>query len=172
MRYINAIVKILTFPGGLLRGFWEQLFCKIYGIPVENRKYFQFNEMAGHIEHEPIKHPTMNYFYCLVSGLMVFIAGIVFLFPAFINLFYLDIMDETMRTINYVFLYLGVSMLTNIFPSIEDSLMMWENYKKLTKIEKIFYAPGAVIMYAGAYAENFGITLLTNVALAAVILFA
>lgn len=171
MRYINAIVKILTFPGGLLRGFWEQLFCKIYGIPVENRKYFQFNEMAGHIEHEPIKHPTMNYFYCLVSGLMVFIAGFIFVFPAFVNLFYLDIMDETMRTINYVFLYLGFSMLTNIFPSIEDALMMWESYKKLTTIEKIFYAPGAVVMYAGAYAENLGITLLTNVALAAVILF-
>ena len=172
MRYINAIVKILTFPGGLLRGFWEQLFCKIYGIPVENRKYFQFNEMAGHIEHEPIKKPTMNFFYCLVSGLMVFIAGFIFVFPAFINLFYLDIIDETMRVINCVFLYIGLSMLTNIFPSIEDTLMMWESYKKLTKIEKIFYAPGAAVMYAGAYAENFGITLLTNVALAVVILFA
>lgn len=172
MRYINAIVKILTFPGGLLRGFWEQLFCKIYGIPVENRKYFQFNEMAGHIEHEPIKSPTMNFFYCLVSGLMVFIAGLVFMLPATINLCYLDVTDETMRYINYGFLYLAVSMFTNIFPSIEDALMMWENYKKLTKIEKIVYAPGAAIMYAGAYAENFGITLLTNLALAAVILFA
>ena len=38
------------------------------------------------------------------------------------------------------------------------------------KSAKIIFAPGAAIMYVGAYAENMGITFLTNAALAAAML--
>ncbi len=171
MRYINAIVKILTFPGGFLRGFWEQLFCKIYGIPVENKKYFQFNEMAGHIEHEPVSDSAKNYFFCLFSGMMVFLAGVLFAIPAVINLMFLDVINETWRFFSIGFLYLALSMFTNLFPSIEDALTMWEKYKSMDGVMKVIFAPGALVMYAGAYAENVGATLITNLALAAVVLF-
>ena len=171
MRYINAIVKFLTFPGGFLRGFWEQTLCKSYGVPVENKKYFQFNEMAGHVEHEPVNSATKNFLFCFFSGFMVFLAGLVFALPAVVNLMYLDIMNETLRIFSIGFLYLAVSMFSNLFPSVEDALMMWEKYKTMDTVPKIIFAPAAAIMYFGAYAENFGITLLTNVGLAAVVLF-
>lgn len=171
MRYINAIVKILTFPGGFLRGFWEQVLCKIYGVPVENKKYFQFNEMAGHVEHEPLPTASKSFWYCLTSGLLVFLAGIVFASFSVINLFYLDVANVVMRYLSIYCLYLGFSMLTNIFPSVEDALMMWEKYKSFGKAAKVLFAPGAAIMYAGSFLESWGITFLTNAALFAIVLF-
>ncbi len=171
MRYINAIVKILTFPAGFLRGFWEQIFCKIFGVPVENRKYFQFNEMAGHVEHEPLPTGAKSFWFCFVPGMMIFLAGLVFAVPSVINLFYLDTANISLKVISYACLYLAFCMFTNLFPSLEDALMMWEKYKKMGKGAKIVFAPGAALMYVGAYAEGMGITFLTNLALTAVVLF-
>lgn len=171
MRYINAIVKILTFPAGFLRGFWEQLMCKIFGVPVESRKYFQFNEMAGHVEHEPLPKGGKSFWLCFVPGMMIFLAGLVFAVPSVINLFYLDTANFSLKVISYTCLYLAFCMFTNLFPSLEDALMMWEKYKKMGKAAKIIFAPGAALMYVGAYAESMGITFLTNLALTAVVLF-
>ncbi|MBP3330661.1 MAG: hypothetical protein J6L89_07500 [Clostridia bacterium] len=169
MRYINAIIKILTFPGSLLKGFWEQLLCKFFGVPVENKKYLQFNEMAGHVEHEPVSG-NKSFWFCFVSGFMVFITGLIFAVPAFLNICFLDVTSSTLKIVSLICLYMAVAMFTNLFPSIEDALMMWEKYKEMGKSAKIIFAPGAAIMYVGAYAENMGITFLTNAALAAAML--
>ncbi len=170
MRYINAIVKILTFPGGFLKGFWEQILCRIYKTPVENRKYFQFNEMAGHIEHEPFATKEKSFWFCFISGIILFFTGLFFAAPAAVGLSLLYT-SGFLKVLSIICLYVGLSMLTNIFPSIEDGLMMWENYKNMNIVKKIIFAPGAIIMYIGAYAESFGITFLTNVGLAALLLF-
>lgn len=169
MRYINATIKILTFPGGFLRGFWEQLLCKIFGIPVENKKYFQFNEMAGHVEHEPVKG-AKSFWLCFIPGLMMFITGMIFALPAILNIWYLDVSGAVLRIVSLICLYFAFSMFTNLFPSIEDALMMWEEYEDLKKAERIVFAPGAAIMRVGAYAENMGVTFLTNALLTAAML--
>lgn len=169
MRIINPIVKILTFPGGFIKGFWEQVVCKIFGIPVENKKYFQFNEMAGHVEHEPAKG-MKRFWLCFIPGWMTFITGIFFAVPAFFNLYFLDVTTPTLSVVSIMCLYFALSMFTNLFPSMEDALMMWESYKESSKASKIIFAPGAAIMLIGSYAESFGVTLLTNAALAALVL--
>ncbi len=170
MRYINAIIKLLTFPGGFLRGFWEQSICKSCAVPVENRKCFQFNEMAGHIEHEPFASASKSVLFCMRSGFMVFFTGIVFAIPAVINLFYLGIMSDALKVISYIFLYLAFSMFTNLFPSYEDALMMWEKHKQLPKAAKIITAPAAAVMYIGSKAESMGITFITNIAIIVLLL--
>ena len=35
MTKLYIIGKILTFPGAYIKGFWEQLTCRILGLPVE-----------------------------------------------------------------------------------------------------------------------------------------
>ena len=39
--------KILTFPGAYIRGFWEQLTCRILGLPVEIPGYLRIDEACG-----------------------------------------------------------------------------------------------------------------------------
>jgi len=171
MNALYVITKYLTFPGALLRGFWEQSICRLMKIPVENNKYLQTNEMSGHIEHEFVRKKEGSFWFAFIPGLLVFLAGLVFFTAPFVNLFYLEIQGKVIRIWMYIFLYVALSMFTNIFPSIEDAIVMWENYKQLNTGLKILFAPGAVIMYIGAFAEKYCITFVTNVLLAAVILF-
>ncbi len=165
MRYINAIVKILTFSGGFLRGFWEQMLCKAYGVPVENKKYFQFNEMAGHVEHEPLPTAGKSFWFCTISGLAMLLFGTACAVPGVIYLFYFDVASVYLKILSWLFIYTAFCAFTNLFPSFEDALMMWEKYKTFGKAKRIIYAPGAAIMYIGSYAESWGITFATNLVL-------
>ncbi len=169
MRVINVIVKILTLSGAFLKGFWEQLLCKIMGAPVENKKIFQWNEMAGHIEHEPFPTAAKSFWFCFLSGLMVFLAGVILALPGLVSLYLGS--SGTMKFFGLACLGNAAIMFTNIFPSIEDALMMWEKFKTMKTGAKIVLAPAAAIMYVGAYAETWGITFLTNHAIFALMFF-
>ena len=170
MRVINKIVKILTFPSAFLKGFWEQLLCKMMGCPVESKKIFQSGEMAGHIEHEPFPTAAKSFWFCFVTGFMMFLTGLLFAVPAVVNLFYLDASSPILKFFSIIYLYCAFGAFTNMFPSIEDGLMMWEKFKGMKKAGKIILAPAAAIMYIGSFAETNGITFATNCLLAAAML--
>lgn len=170
MRIINKIIKILTFPSAFLKGFWEQLLCKFMGAPVESKKIFQSGEMAGHIEHEPFPTAAKSFWFCFVTGFMMFLTGVIFSVPAVINLFYLDTASPILRFFGFIYLYCAIGAFSNMFPSIEDGLMMWEKFKGMKKGAKVILAPAAAIMYVGSFAETWGITFLTNVLSAAALL--
>lgn len=171
MTALYVITKYLTFPGAFLRCFWEQFMCKLSKLPIENNKCLQTNEMCGHIEHEMVTGKTRSFFFTFIPGLMTFILGVVCLIPPLVNLLFLNVSTLTVRIVCYVLLYLAVSMLTNIFPSIEDAMVMWENYTQLGIGLKILFFLGAVIMKAGAFCEKYTITFWTNLAIAALIIF-
>ena len=169
MRVLNVIAKILTFPAAFLKGFWEQLLCKIMGAPVENKKIFQWNEMAGHIEHEPFPTAAKSFWFCFLSGFMVFLAGVILALPGVVALYLGS--TGVMKFFGLACIGNAAMMFTNIFPSIEDALMMWEKFKTMKTGAKIILAPAAAIMYVGAYAETWGITFLTNHAIFALMFF-
>ena len=170
MSILYIITKYITFPGALLRCFWEQFMCKIGKVPIENNKCLQVNEMCGHIEHEIVDNKVKSFFNAFIPGPIVFIAGITFLISPLINLGYLEISGTALKIVMYVMLYLALSMLTNIFPSIEDAIVMWENYKELKVSLKILFSVGAVTMYVGAYLEKYSVTFFTNAIIAVLII--
>lgn len=170
MTIYYIITKYLTFPGAFLRTFWEQFMCKAMKLPIENNKCLQTNEMCGHIEHEMVNEKAKSFWFAFIPGLLVFIAGMIFFVPSLINIYFLGVSNPVLKIAMYVLLYFAASCLTNIFPGIEDAMVMWENYKGLKTGLKILFAPGAVIMYAGAYLEKFGITFITNALIAAAII--
>lgn len=171
MKILYIISKYITFPGAFLRCFWEQFVCKIQKVAIENNKCLQVNEMCGHIEHETIDGKVKSFLNALIPGLLVFIAGAVLLTAPFVNLLLIGILQKPLKVIMYVMLYLALSMLTNIFPSTEDAIFMWENYKQLGKGLKILFAPGAAIMYVGSYLEKYCVTFFVNIIIAALIIF-
>lgn len=170
MMILYVITKYITFPGALLRCFWEQFMCKLGKVPIENNKCLQTNEMCGHIEHEIISENVKSFFNAFIPGLMTFILGVVCFVPALINLCLLDVQTTLVKIVSYILLYVAVSMLTNVFPGYEDSLVMWENYKQLGTGLKILFAPGAAIMYCGAFLEKYTITFWINAAVAVLII--
>ena len=161
MELINYIIKILTFPGAFLKAFLEQLACRMYGVPVEFSKYFQRNELCGHVEHMLANHKG-SFGICFLPHAIMLFCGMVFTIPAAMNLVYLG-------KVNYfaiIFIYVGVSCFLNLFPLIEDSLNMWEHlYGKnatASPVSKVLLAVPACIMLAGSYLERYFVTILTT----------
>lgn len=163
MVIVYEIVKFLTFPGALLKGFLEHLFCRIFKVPVEYSDYMQRNELCGHVEHLLAPHKG-SFGICFGPHIIMVLLGFLISFPAAMNLFYLG----TFSWLSVILLYVGVSFLTNAFPLVEDALNMWEElYSDESKgASKVLLAIPACVMYAGAYLEKFGLTLLTGAACA------
>lgn len=159
MGLIFYIIKIITFPGAFLKGFLEQLACRMFGVPIEFSHYFQKNELCGHVEH--LLAPKKGSFgICFLPHILMLLCGIIFSVPAACNLVYLG----KVNLFGVIFAYFGISFLLNCFPLVEDALNMWDHlWSEETKtVTKIFLAAPAAIMYAGAYMEKYFVTILTT----------
>lgn len=158
--------KILTFPGAYIRGFWEQLTCKILGLPVEVPGYLRIDEACGHVEHVMAKKGFASYLMATGPGFMNFMAGIPFFLAGFLNLKYMGITagDSLPLFIFYLLmLYVGISMLCNLFPLVEDAMNLFDvvySQKKTNIIGRILMFIPSVITYAGAYLEKYCVTVI------------
>lgn len=173
-----VITKIFTFPGALTKAFYEQLMCKIFKCPVEDNRYLRTDEMCGHVEHEFIERPVASFMYCFIPGLLNFLfAMFLGLFPL-VNVLYLgnysgfvassQILSSAITDANavalvdmllpIVFMWLSVSMLNNLFPLLEDAVVMKEQYSKLNGFAKVIFFPGYIVMKVGARLEKYGIS--------------
>ena len=163
MVILYEIIKMLTFPGALLKGFLEHLFCRLWKVPVEYSDYMQRNELCGHVEHLLAPHKG-SFAICFGPHLIMLLLGSIIAFPGAMNLFYLG----TFNWLSLILLYVGVSFLTNAFPLVEDALNMWsELFSAESKtVSKVLLAIPAAIMYVGAYLERYCVTLLTSLAFA------
>ncbi len=180
MTAIYVITKILTFPGALTKAFYEQIMCKIFKCPVEDNRYIRTDEMCGHVEHEFIERPVASFMYCFIPGMLNFILAVLLGFFPLVNVVYLGnysgfvassstlasaISDANAVTLidmllPIVFMWLTVSLLNNLFPLVEDAMVMKEQYSKLNIVAKILFAPGFVVMLIGARLEKYGISFL------------
>lgn len=158
--------KILTFPGAYLRGFWEQLTCRILGLPVEVPGYLRIDEACGHVEHVMSKKGFAAYLMATGPGFMNLMTGLPFFLAGFLNLRFMGITpnDSVPLFVFYVLMmYVGISLLCNLFPLYEDAMNLHDllyNQKKGNIVGRILAAIPTGITYAGAFLEKNGITVL------------
>lgn len=128
MKTIYTILKLIVFPGAYLRGFWEQLTCRILKIPVESQGYIRPDESCGHVEHSFAKSRFAAYLVATGPGFMNFCIGLFTFLYGFMNIRYMGITvydSVPVFIISIICIYLGVSALCCLFPLTEDIL----NYK-------------------------------------------
>ncbi len=155
MTFLYIIIRYLTFPGAYVRGMWEQAVLRCTKTVVEDNRYIRDDEMSGHVEHEFTEKAQGSFALCFVPFFLNAI-GTMFLliFPAVIRANSVPATICTALSIWFAF-----SLFCNSFPLIEDAMNMMEKvYKKGNILQKILYAPGAVICYVGAYLERYSIT--------------
>ncbi|MEI6577839.1 MAG: hypothetical protein WCN92_00065 [Eubacteriales bacterium] len=174
MSIVYIISKIITLPGAYVKTFWEHLMCRLLGLPVETTNYLHYDEALGHVEHEFAKTLPRSFLFCWVPGFINRIFGIVMLFAGSLGIFYLGVGPINLQTgvtswIFYVYLvllYFGISLLCNIFPLVEDALLLWDKLygeNGANIVWKILLFIPSVCMLAGAYIERFGINILLAV---------
>ncbi len=161
--------KILTFPGAYIRGFWEQLTCRILGLAVEVPGYLRIDEACGHVEHTLAKKGFASYLMATGPGFMNFMTGVPLTLAGLLNLRYMGItpFDSIPLFILYVLMfYVGISMLCNLFPLTEDILNFWYiafEEKKMNIVGRIIFAIPALITRVGAFLEKYSITVILSI---------
>lgn len=173
MTGLYILVRYLTFPGAIMKGFWQQVVCRICKVPVEDNRYLRNDEMCGNIEHEFMPKARGAFALCFVPAFMnALLCTLLIVVPEIVLLF--GIGGIPLKVLSAISLWFGISLYLNSYPLIEDAInMMSKVYKEGNILQKIFYAPAAALLYIGAYLERYNITLLAVVAgaVALVILF-
>lgn len=165
MDMIYFIIKMITFPGTVVKAFLEQVACKMYDIPVEFPNYIARNQLCGHIEHELVTGKG-SFGVCFIPHILTLLCGLVTVFPGAYQILYLSNYD----VVSFILLYIGIALLTNIFPLMEDATQMKDcllgpDSKAKTYSKVLLYIP-AQIMYWGSRLEYMGITFLTSIGFA------
>ncbi len=163
MRIIYIIVKALTLPGAMLHAFFEHLSCRSQKIIVEDARVLQMNEMLGHIDHPLIKQKGASFDICFIPFFLNFMLGLLTLSYGSTAVYYYGRLTDIFA---WVCLYLGISLWTNLFPQVEDVMMIKENYfnSNSKKLSKILVAPFYGIFFVGSRLEQCGLSLITSIA--------
>lgn len=174
MTVIYILTRFLTFPGALVRGFFEQLVCKTHKTVVEDNRYMRRDENCSHIEHELMQTPGSAFAICYIPHICQLLLAFFVSLTALVNLLSLGYYVMPGAVIDIVCLWVGFSLTVNCFPSVEDAMNMWEKIYKTSGhvFGKIIFFPGAVICYIGAYLEKYSLTFVTGLALLALCAFA
>ena len=163
MSIIYVIVKALTLPGAIMHAFFEHMVCRNAKIIVEDERVVQFNEMLSHVDHQLIKRKGPSFDICFIPFFMNFMLGFLSLSYGSTAIIYFAKYEDIFA---WICLYFGISFLTNLFPQIEDVMMLKENFfvNNKKKISKILVAPFYAIFFVGARLEKLGLSLLTSIA--------
>ncbi len=165
MDILFFFTRALTFLGSGVRAFWEYCVCRILKLPIEDIRCFKVSEMCSHMEHEFLTKTKQSLLMCFLPMLLNFGFGSLFLLYGSYMVIYAGVVNALAMT----FLYFGISLYANVFPSIEDALSLkesvyGENGKGL--VSKILLAPFVAVAVAGAYLERYSVSVLTSVAAA------
>jgi hypothetical protein len=175
---VYVISKYITVIGSVLKGFWEHLFCRIIGIPVQDARYLQTTELCGHVDHDFTKTKTSTFLICYLPGMMNRLFGYGMVIAGFLGLFHLKVMSNSIIFWVYaVLLYIGISLLCNNGPLYEDALNNWDlmfsKGSDAKLVAKIFAFLPSVYFLVSAWMEKYAISLLVYLlAIAAGIIFA
>lgn len=165
MDKLYILTRYLTLPGAMARGIFEHLACRLCSLPVEDNRLLRADELCSHVEHELAPTSRKAFSVCYIPFfLSTFFAFLLFM-PSVMGLFYFELSGAFDKIVNAVAFYFAFSLFVNCCPSIEDALNMREKvYKKGTLLQKIFYTPGFIFCYIGAFAEKYSVTFILALA--------
>lgn len=169
IKVLYLIAKTITLPGTLLKAFLEHVACRLTLTAMENDRYYQGNEMCGHVEHDLAERKGQAFVLCFFPFIISCILGLIFSWAGSIDIIALGEFrrNEQVNLMGFLYLYLGLCFLTNMFPSTEDYLSFKDLfYGKGSKnvFLKIILAPLFVIFFIGTKLEKCGLSLLTSAA--------
>ena len=179
-RYYGIIRKI-TYPATYLRKAVEFLLCMILNIePHGDVEELPFDETVGHTPHGEFLFPLKAAAFNIIVFVIQLAGAIGFYGAAIVALNFLKVgpIDAATGMIDLrffmyiIFMYLGISFISNLFPS----QMSVENFWGLCItgggfISKIIFIIPCIILRFGAFLEKFGITAILSVVLPIVLAF-
>ena len=158
------LITLVTFPGVIVHELAHQLFCRLYKVPVFKVVYFQLENPAGYVLHET----PLNKWHSVMISIGPFfvntILGAIIALPAALPIFEFN----SAGPLDYVLIYLGVSIAMHAFPSTGDGNIIWQTLKEKTTPLwiKIAGYPLVGLIYLGSIGSFFWLDLLYGIGVA------
>ena len=165
MTAFYILTRYLTFPGAFVRCLWEQMVCRIHGIPMEDTRLLRRDELCAHIEHELFPKAGGAFAIGFVPALFNAVLALLLAIGPVLGTFVFHMSNPIVTAVNIVAYWFAFSLYVNSYPSIEDALNMKEKiYHEGNLFQKIIFTPGFIGCYIGAYLERWGVTFLCALA--------
>ncbi|WP_205508482.1 DUF3267 domain-containing protein [Longitalea arenae] len=158
------VISAVTFPGVIVHEMAHQLFCRLYKVPVFKVVYFQFGNPAGYVLHEAPARKWQSIMISIGPFFLNTIVGTLIALPAALPVFTFD----NGSFIDYLLIYLGVSIAMHAFPSTGDANSIWQSLKEkdTNLLVKLIGYPVVGLIYLGAVGSFFWLDLLYGVGVA------
>jgi hypothetical protein len=155
------LIAWITFPGVIVHELAHQLFCRWQGLAVLEVKYFQFGNPAGYVLHEVPPYAGQTFW--IAAGPMVVntVAGAIIAAPAMLAC----LTFGAGSPLDYLLLWLGVSIAMHSFPSTQDTKGIWSALgRDNTSVGlKLVGYPVCVLFFIGAVGSVVWLDLLYGV---------
>lgn len=141
----GILIAIATFPGVIVHEIAHQIFCCLARVAVIEVCYFKPSNPAGYVIHEIPKKASQNIMIGLGPFFVNTILGAMISLPAAIPV----LKFGTGSPLDYILIWLGVSITMHSFPSTQDAAGIWNAVKSkdTAPITKIFAAPVVGLIY-------------------------
>jgi hypothetical protein len=125
----GVVIAVLTFPGVIVHEAAHAFFCKIFGIPILEVKYFRFGNPSGYVIHGESDSLKAQFFVTMGPFIINSALCILFCTPAFLPVWVFEIPDP----VAWFFFWLGLSIGMHAFPSTQDLKVLWKGTQKSIK---------------------------------------
>ncbi|SKC82976.1 metalloprotease family protein [Maledivibacter halophilus] len=144
----GQLITIATFPGVIIHEVAHQLFCRLANVAVLDVCYFRVGNPSGYVIHEKPRKISQHILIGIGPFILNTLIGALIAMSASFPVFRF----HTGGPLDYIFIWLGVSIAMHSFPSTGDAKSIWEAIKsKETNIfAKIIGTPIVGLIYLGA----------------------
>ena len=160
----GILISLVTFPGVIVHELAHQLFCRLYKVPVFKVVYFQMANPVGYVLHEPPREKWQSIMISVGPFIVNTVFGAIIALPAAIPIFELG----SAGALDYLLIYLGVSIAMHAFPSIGAAQVILQTIKEdnTKPLIKIIAYPVVGLIYLGSFGSFFWLDLLYGIAIA------
>ena len=160
----GPLIALATFPGVIVHELAHQLFCRWFRVPVLEVCYFRLDNPAGFVMHEPPKKSYHSLFLSIGPFLINTMLGALIAFPAALPVIKFGEGD----LLDYLLIWLGVSIAMHAIPSTGDAKSLWQSVKEpgVSSGVRFTVAPIVGIIYLAALGRFFWLDLIYGIAVA------
>ncbi|NIM04841.1 MAG: DUF3267 domain-containing protein [Armatimonadetes bacterium] len=160
----GRLIALVTFPGVIVHEIAHQLFCRLCGVAVLDVCYFRFESPAGYVEHEPPRRISQHVLIGIGPFIVNSLLGAFIALPSAVAV----LQFEAGTVLDYILVWLGVSIAMHAFPSVADAKSIWQAIwsEGTPTLTRLMVTPVVGLIYLGALGSFLWLDLAYGVVLA------
>jgi len=158
------LIAIVTFPGVIVHELGHFIFCRLFKLPILDVCFFRVGTPAGYVIHGAPKNAAQHMLISFGPFFVNTLLGALIATPAAIPV----IQFSAGKPLDYLLIWLGVSIAMHAFPSTGDAASLWQGvwHGEASFFAKFITLPLVGLIYLGALGSVFWLDLFYGIGVA------